>query len=246
MRVWSGASRSNLCRDDVGMIPTVGEDTLSGCLVRVSRTQVVEMENSRVSKSSWCNDGTQIYTQVRECEAIHNSVAALQKKLLGGADVLVGRRGNVNFTNPSDFVRVIQQNKTDQRSKTEMGMLLPSCKVPSLIRMTVLHTAGRVARQGEQELLVVGVKATLAEETWTWRCTSLICPKNQTFLLRTEVEWVEVPEVWADKNTSRCNSPNPLFLLDRNAILYNYSVSEEVERVLFHPLSSRFLKEDHF
>ena len=213
MRVWSGASRSNLCRDDVGMIPTVGEDTLSGCLVRVSRTQVVEMENSRVSKSSWCNDGTQIYTQVRECEAIHNSVAALQKKLLGGPDAVIGRRGNVNFTNPTDFVRVIQQNKTDQRSKTEMGLLLPSCKVPSLLRVTVMHTAGRVARRGEQELLVVGVKATLAEETWTWRCTSLFCPKTQTFLLRTEVEWVEVPEVWADKNTSRCNSSNPLFLL---------------------------------
>ena len=33
---------------------------------------------------------------------------------------------------------------------------------------------------------------------------------------------------------------------DRNAILYNCSFSEEVERVLFHPLSSRFLKENHF
>ena len=33
---------------------------------------------------------------------------------------------------------------------------------------------------------------------------------------------------------------------DRNAILYDCSFSEEVERVLFHPLSSRFLKENHF
>ena len=32
----------------------------------------------------------------------------------------------------------------------------------------------------------------------------------------------------------------------RNAILYNCSFSEEVERVLFRPLSSRFLKENHF
>ena len=152
-------------------------------------------------------------TQVKECKGIYNSVSALQKKLLGGPDAVIGRRGNVNFTNPRDFVRVIQQNKTNQSGKTEIGMLLPSCKVPSLLRVTVMHTAGRVARRGEQELLVVGVKATLAEETWTWRCTSLFCPKTQTFLLRTEVEWVEVPEVWADKNTSRCNSSNPLFLL---------------------------------
>ena len=210
MRVWSGASRSNLCRDDVGMIPTVGEDTLSGCLVRVSRTQVVEMENSRVSKSSWCNDGTQIYTQVRECEAIHNSVAALQKKLLGGADMLVGRRANVNFTNPADFVRLIQQNLTDA-AENGLSLLTPSCKVPSLLRVTMLHTAGRIERQGEQEVLVVGVRATLADETWTWRCTSLSCPKTQSFLLRTQVEWVEVPEVWSDKNTSRwlTNSPYP-------------------------------------
>ena len=33
---------------------------------------------------------------------------------------------------------------------------------------------------------------------------------------------------------------------DRNAILYDCSFSEEVERVLFHPLSSRFLKENYF
>ena len=33
---------------------------------------------------------------------------------------------------------------------------------------------------------------------------------------------------------------------DCNAILYDCSFSEEVERVLFHPLSSRFLKESHF
>ena len=33
---------------------------------------------------------------------------------------------------------------------------------------------------------------------------------------------------------------------DRNAILYDCSFSEEVERVLFHPLSSLFLKENHF
>jgi len=178
MRVWSGASRSNLCRDDIGMIPTVGEDTMSGCLVRVSRTQV------------------------RECEAIHNSVAALQKKLLGGADMLVGRRANVNFTNPADFVRLIQQNQTDA-AENGLSLLTPSCKVPSLLRVTVLHTAGRIERQGEQEVLVVGVRATLADETWTWRCTSLSCPKTQSFLLRTQVEWVEVPEVWADKNTSR-------------------------------------------
>ena len=33
---------------------------------------------------------------------------------------------------------------------------------------------------------------------------------------------------------------------DRNAILYDTSFSSMVERVLFHPLSSRFLKENHF
>ena len=155
---------------------------------------------------------------MKECGEISNSVSALQKKLLGGADVVVGRRGNVNFTNPTDFVQVIHENQTDQGGKTEMGLLLPSCKVASLLRLTVLHTSGRVARRGEQELLVVGVKATLAEETWTWRCTSIFCPETQTFLLRTEVEWVEVPEVWADKNTSRCRSPNPLSLLVRQEL----------------------------
>ena len=32
----------------------------------------------------------------------------------------------------------------------------------------------------------------------------------------------------------------------RNATLYDISFSEKVKRVLFHPLSSRFLKESHF
>ena len=161
-----------------------------------------------------------MHTQVRECERIHNSVAALQKKLLGGADVVVGRRGNVNFTNPADFVRVIQQNKTDT-GKDELGFLSPSCKVPSLLRVTVLHTSGRTGREDEQELLVIGVRATLAEETWTWRCTLISCPNTQSFLLRTQVEWVEVPEVWADKNTSRCLIKyNFLFLLAPIGVFY--------------------------
>ena len=114
--------------------------------------------------------------------------------------MVVGRRGNVNFTNPTDFVRVIYQNQTES-DKKELDLLVPSCTVPSLLRVTMLHTAGRVG--GELQLLVVGVRATLVEETWTWRCTSLLCPDHQSFLLRTEVEWVELPEVWADQNTSR-------------------------------------------
>ena len=127
-------------------------------------------------------------------------MSALQKKLLGGSEVVVGRRGNVNFTNPTDFVRVIYQNQTES-DKKELDLLVPSCTVPSLLRVTMLHTAGRVG--GELQLLVVGVRATVVEETWTWRCTSLLCPDHQSFLLRTEVEWVELPEVWADQNTSR-------------------------------------------
>ena len=117
----------------------------------------------------------------------------------------MGRRGNANFTNLADFVRLIHQNITE-KAEIELKALLPSCSVPSLLRITVLHTAGREARQGELGLLVVGVRATMVEETWTWSCTSLHCPERQSFLLRSEVEWVEVPEVWADKNTSRCNT----------------------------------------
>ena len=131
--------------------------------------------------------------------------------------MVVGRRGNVNFTNPTDFVRVIYQNQTESDKK---DLLVPSCTVPSLLRVTMLHTAGRVG--GELQLLLVGVRATLVEETWTWRCTSLFCPDHQSFLLRTEVEWVELPEVWADQNTSR--------LLIIISISYSY----------FHNLSIRF------
>ena len=141
--------------------------------------------------------------QVRECRTIHNAIVTLQKKLLGNSDLVVGRRGNANFTNLADFVRLIHKNLTE-RAEIELKALLPSCSVPSLLRITVLHTAGREARQGELGLLVVGVRATMVEETWTWSCTSLHCPERQSFLLRSEVEWVEVPEVWADKNTSRC------------------------------------------
>ena len=117
----------------------------------------------------------------------------------------MGRRGNANYTNLADFVRLIHQNLTE-KAEIELKALLPSCSVPSLLRITVLHTADREARQGELGLLVVGVRATMVEETWTWSCTSLHCPEKQSFLLRSEVEWVEVPEVWADKNTSRCNT----------------------------------------
>ena len=42
LRIWSGVSSSNLCKDDVGMELMVGEDTMSGCLVKLSRTQVRE------------------------------------------------------------------------------------------------------------------------------------------------------------------------------------------------------------
>ena len=164
-------------------------------------------KSERRTNESW----DKISLQVQECWTIHNAIVTLQKKLLGNSDLVLGRRGNANYTNLSDFVRLIHQNITE-KAEIKLKALLPSCSVPSLLRITVLHTAGREARQGELGLLVVGVRATMVEETWTWSCTSLHCPERQSFLLRSEVEWVEVPEVWADKNTSRwslCTSKDP-------------------------------------
>ena len=40
MRVWSGASSSSLCQNDIGMGLVIGQDIISECLVRVSRRQV--------------------------------------------------------------------------------------------------------------------------------------------------------------------------------------------------------------
>ena len=52
--------------------------------------------------------------QVQECRTIHNAIVTLQKKLLGNSDLVVGRRGNANYTNIADFVRLIHQNLTEK------------------------------------------------------------------------------------------------------------------------------------
>ena len=100
------------------------------------------------SKSERRTKEDKISLQVQECRTIHNAIVTLQKKLLGNSDLVVGRRGNANYTNLADFVRLIHQNLTE-KAEIELKALLPSCGVPSLLRITVLHTAGREARQGE-------------------------------------------------------------------------------------------------
>jgi hypothetical protein len=173
LRVW-GAGRGQRCGADPGLPLLAGQDSLTGCLLTLAAAQLAE------------------------CGRLAEAVARLQGSL-APRGAAVGRGGAANGSLAGDWVGVLHGE--DGPPGPGPGRPEVSCLVPSLQRVTVLHTADPVLG-----LRVVAVRAALHWEAWARPCTSLSCPALSSFQLRTQVAWIEVPAVWHLQNTSRCLS----------------------------------------
>ena len=77
------------------------------------------------------------------------------------------------------------------------------------LRITVL-TVAVPAEDGRAEPIqkINGLKVVPVYEKWLWRCKSKIkgsrkCDGFRDFMLWTEVEFLEIPNMWHHQNTSR-------------------------------------------
>ena len=175
LRVWGSNRASSLCADTELSELYFGENIISGCHIRLQESQ---LEN--------CQD------LVADIRKIQNSLVRAQ---------YVARGGNLNFTGAlANFVSVLRENVTEPPGEGE------GCAVPAKLRLTVLVV--RLEAGGREILRLNGVRVTPIYQRWTWRCRIARrgpreCSKVQHFQLSTELEFLEIPNIWHQQNTTR-------------------------------------------
>ena len=187
LRVWGDNGPSSLCAENAPAGPRFGLSTVSGCAVRLARPQL------------------------QRCAELRASVREIQRGLVRAE--YVARLGNLDTTDPGNFVPVLQEEEEEeeeagpgQEGDSESG---PGCVVQAGLRVTVL-TVAVPAEDGRAEPIqkINGLKVVPVYEKWLWRCKSKIkgsrkCDGFRDFMLWTEVEFLEIPNMWHHQNTSR-------------------------------------------
>ena len=178
LRVWGSNRASSLCADNRLSDLHFGENIRSGCHIRLEERQ---LEN---------------------CEDLVADIARVQSSLVRSQ--FAARGGDHNFTSGTladNFVSIIRQNVTAPPSGKGEG-----CAVPAKLRLTVLVV--RLEAGGREILRLNGVRVTPIYQRWTWRCRIARrgpreCSKVQHFQLSTELEFLEIPNIWHQQNTTR-------------------------------------------
>ena len=174
--MWGSNRASSLCAENRLSDLHFGENIRSGCNIRLQQRQ---LEN---------------------CPALVADITRVQGSLVRSQ--FVARGGDHNFTGaPADnFVSIIRQNVTGPGGEGE------GCAVPAKLRLTVLVV--RLEVGGRQVLRLNGLRVTPIYQRWIWRCRisrrgPRKCSKVQHFPLSTEVEFLEIPNIWHQQNTTR-------------------------------------------
>ena len=178
LRVWGSNRASSLCVENELSELHFGENIRSGCHIRLQQSQ---LEN---------------------CQDLQADIARVQSSLVRSQ--FAARGGDRNFTGATadNFVSIIRQNVTGPGREREGE----GCAVPAKLRLTVLMVRLEVA--GRQIWRLNGVRVTPVYQHWTWRCRisrrgPRKCSKVQHFSLSTEVEFLEIPNIWHQQNTTR-------------------------------------------
>ena len=174
-KIWGSNKHSSLCQDNALSEVKFGENSQTGCFLRLMEADL------------------------KQCEALQISLSKLQRELHNST--FVGKYGNLNFTNPANFIPIIYENITLKNLSKTISPLT-TCRVPSSVRVTVLYT------QSASINTINGIKVSSQLEDWIWKCKMNIrgqksCKKIQKFQVRTEVEFLEIPVVWHHQNTTR-------------------------------------------
>ena len=175
LRVWGANQASSLCADNRLSEIYFGENLRSGCYIRLEERQ---LEN---------------------CQELLADITKVQSSLVRSQ--YVARGGDLNFTGPPEsFLSVLRENVTGPGGDGE------GCAVPARLRLTMLVV--RLEVGGRQILRLNGVRVTPIYHRWTWRCRVARrgpgkCSGVQHFPLSSEVEFLEIPNIWHQQNTTR-------------------------------------------
>ena len=182
LRVWGDNGPSSLCADNAPAGPRFGLSTVSGCAVRLARPQL------------------------QRCAELRASVREIQRGLVRAE--YVARVGNLDTTDPANFVPVLQEEEEEEPG-VEGDSESDGCVVQAGLRITVL-TVAVPAEDARAEPIqkINGLKVVPVYEKWLWRCKSKIkgsrkCDGFRDFMLWTEVEFLDIPNMWHHQNTSR-------------------------------------------
>ena len=189
LQTWGHNSPSSSCQDSSLIKIGFGVDTISECYVTVTRS---ELKNCK-----------------KLAAKLRHFVFNLTRS------VAVSKYGTDNFTDPNNFVRIVRDElklnltgSNNNLTETWLEKVEEVCGVPARMRTTFLYTdSGNI--QGRQVNLINGVRVRLIYENWRWICPRINgrkragCSNRQRFPIRSEVEFVEVPAVWHNQNTTK-------------------------------------------
>ncbi|XP_072096835.1 tectonic-2 isoform X2 [Mobula birostris] len=168
LRIWRPVG-NGLCSSTETMLLLFGEDSTSGCLLRLG---IDDFEN---------------------CTALRSTVYENLLNLVP-ADY-VARRGNSNFTDLSEWVPLFKASFNDS---TEGGFYGFCAGVPAAMNIQFL-TAVVGAVEGVPQRVILGVEVSFSTVRWHISCgggDSTACRNSsllQSFSIRTSVQFIQIP-----------------------------------------------------
>jgi len=142
IQLWSPGPNS-LCADSALTPVLYGQDTFSGCMLRLS------------------------IDDMRNCTFLRELILTNQNRLIQAADI--GRRGNASLNNSADWLPVIREPIANNPEAPSGAGICPGIPSGLVIEMLVTE-AGKYG--GVPQMEIVGTRIRFKYSTWQFRCVS--------------------------------------------------------------------------
>lgn len=142
IQLWSPGPNS-LCADSALTPVLYGQDTFSGCMLRLS------------------------IDDMRNCTLLRELILTNQNRLIQAADI--GRRGNASLNNSADWLPVIREPIANNTEAPSGAGICPGIPSGLVIEMLVTE-AGKYG--GVPQMEIVGTRIRFKYSTWQFRCVS--------------------------------------------------------------------------
>lgn len=142
IQLWSPGPNS-LCADSALTPVLYGQDTFSGCMLRLS------------------------IDDMRNCTLLRELILTNQNRLTQAADI--GRRGNATLNNSADWLPVIREPIANNSEAPSGAGICPGIPSGLVIEMLVTE-AGKYG--GVPQMEIVGTRIRFKYSTWQFRCVS--------------------------------------------------------------------------
>ena len=110
-RLWGDNSYNSQCSENTLEAVKFGQNSLSGCYVRIEREML------------------------SKCEDLEDRISRIQDSLI--QSTFVSKSGDLNLTLTENFIRILSENISETNPRTE-ETLGPNCLVPAKLKTTFL------------------------------------------------------------------------------------------------------------